>query len=171
MRVQAEERGMTVAMFPGTFDPVTNGHLDLIKRSARIFAKLIVAIFDHPVKKPLFSVDERRKLLEQATHGLANVEIDSFSHTLLVFYARQRQASVIVRGVRAIADFEYETQMTSMNRHLDDSIETVYLTPRSEYGYVASSLVKEVATYGGNVEHLVPPPVLVALKEKLQQRT
>lgn len=160
---------MTVAVFPGTFDPVTNGHLDLIQRSARIFTKLIVAIFDNPMKKQLFSVPERRELLEQSTHGLANVEIDSFSHTLLIFYAKQRHVNVIVRGVRAIADFEYETQMTSMNRHLDETIETVYLTPRSEYGYVASSLIKEVATYGGNVEHLVPPPVLLALKEKLRQ--
>ena len=160
---------MTVAVFPGTFDPVTNGHLDLIQRSARIFAKLIVAIFDNPMKKQLFTVAERRELLEQSTRGLANVEIDSFSHTLLIFYARQRQVNVIVRGVRAIADFEYETQMTSMNRHLDDTVDTVYLTPRSEYGYVASSLIKEVATYGGNVEHLVPPPVLLALKEKLRQ--
>jgi len=160
---------MTVAVFPGTFDPVTNGHLDLIQRSARIFTKLIVAIFDNPMKKQLFSVAERRELLEQSTRGLVNVEIDSFSHTLLIFYAKQRHINVIVGGVRAIADFEYETQMTSMNRHLDETIETVYLTPRSEYGYVASSLIKEVATYGGNVEHLVPPPVLLALKEKLRQ--
>lgn len=162
---------MTVALFPGTFDPVTNGHLDLIRRSSRIFETLIVAIFDNPVKKPLFSVDERRRLLEQSTRGMGNIEIESFRHTLLVFYAKQRQANVIVRGVRAITDFAYESQMTSMNRHLDDEIETVYLTPRDEYAYVASSLVKEVAAYGGNVEQLVPPPVLLALKEKLQQQS
>lgn len=160
---------MTVAVFPGTFDPVTNGHLDLIRRSSRIFEKLIVAIFDNPVKRPLFNVEERRLLLEQSTRGLGHIEIDSFSQTLLVFYARQRQAHVIVRGIRAVTDVAYESQMTSMNRHLDDEIETVYLTPRDEYAYVSSSLVKEVAAYGGNVEQLVPPPVFLALKEKLLQ--
>lgn len=162
---------MTVAIYPGTFDPITNGHLDLIKRSLRMFDKLIVAIFDHPAKGPLFSVEERRRLVEESTRGLKNIEIDMFSGTLLVFYARQRNAQVIVRGLRAIADFEYEYQMTLMNRQLDDEIETVFLTPREEYAYVASRLIKEVATYGGNVEALVPPPVALALKEKLHHRS
>ena len=162
---------MTVAVFPGTFDPVTNGHLDLIERSARLFNKLIVAIFDNPVKKQLFDVNERRRLLEQVTQDLGNVEIDSFHDTLLVFYARQHQADVIVRGVRALADFEYESQMTLMNRYLTEEIDTVYLTPRAEYSYVASSLIKEVAAYGGNVGQLVPAPVFQALKDKLQQKS
>ena len=105
---------MTVAVYPGTFDPITNGHLDLIERSLRMFDKLIVAIFDNPMKGPLFTVEERRCLVEEATQGFRNIEIDTFN-TLLVFYARQRQAQVIVRGLRAIADFEYEFQMTLMN--------------------------------------------------------
>ena len=161
---------MTVAVYPGTFDPITNGHLDLIERSLRMFDKLIVAIFDNPMKGPLFSVEERRHLIEEATKGFRNIEIDTFN-TLLVFYARQRQAQVIVRGLRAIADFEYEFQMTLMNRRLDQDVETVFLTPREEYTYVASRLIKEVAAYGGNVEHLVPPAVVVALQEKFPQKS
>ncbi|MGE3536945.1 MAG: pantetheine-phosphate adenylyltransferase [Candidatus Tectimicrobiota bacterium] len=160
---------MTVAIYPGTFDPLTNGHLDLIKRSVRMFDKLIVAIFANPGKGPLFSVDERRALIEKSIHGLGNIEIDTFNNTLLVFYAKQRQAHVIVRGLRAIADFEYEFQMTLMNRRLDEDIETVFLTPREEYTYVASRLIKEVAAYGGNVDELVPPPVALALKEKFRR--
>ncbi len=161
---------MTVALYPGTFDPLTNGHLDLIKRSIRMFDKVVVAIFESPMKGPLFSVEERRRLIEESTRGLSNIEIDTFSNTLLVFYARQRQADVIVRGLRAIADFEYEFQMTLMNRRLDEDIETVFLMPREEYTYVASRLIKEVAAYGGNVEELVPPPVALALKEKLRRQ-
>jgi pantetheine-phosphate adenylyltransferase len=161
---------MTVAVYPGTFDPITNGHLDLIERSLRMFDKLIVAIFDNPMKGPLFSVEERRHLIEEATKGFRNIEIDTFN-TLLVFYARQRQAQVIVRGLRAIADFEYEFQMTLMNRRLDQDVETVFLTPREEYTYVASRLIKEVVAYGGNVEHLVPPAVVVALQEKFPRKS
>src|SRR5262245_36640832 len=161
---------MTVALYPGTFDPLTNGHLDLIKRSVRMFDKLIVAIFESPMKGPLFSVEERRRLIEDSTRGMGNIEIDTFSNTLLVFYARQRQANVIVRGLRAIADFEYEFQMTLMNRRLDEEIDTVFLMPREEYTYVASRLIKEVAAYGGNVDPLVPPPAALALREKLSRR-
>jgi pantetheine-phosphate adenylyltransferase len=161
---------MTVALYPGTFDPLTNGHLDLIKRSIRMFDKVVVAIFESPMKGPLFSVEERRRLIEESTQGLSNIEIDTFSNTLLVFYAKQRQAHVIIRGLRAIADFEYEFQMTLMNRRLDEDIETVFLMPREEYTYVASRLIKEVAAYGGNVEELVPPPVALALKEKFRHQ-
>ena len=161
---------MTVALYPGTFDPLTNGHLDLIKRSVRMFDKVVVAIFESPMKGPLFSVEERRRLIEESTQGLSNIEIDTFSNTLLVFYAKQRQAHVIIRGLRAIADFEYEFQMTLMNRRLDEDIETVFLMPREEYTYVASRLIKEVAAYGGNVEELVPAPVALALKEKFRHQ-
>jgi pantetheine-phosphate adenylyltransferase len=161
---------MTVALYPGTFDPLTNGHLDLIKRSIRMFDKVVVAIFENPMKGPLFSVEERRRLIEESIRGLSNIEIDTFSNTLLVFYAKQRQAHVIVRGLRAIADFEYEFQMTLMNRRLDEDIETVFLMPREEYTYVASRLIKEVAAYGGNVEALVPAPVALALKEKFRHQ-
>ncbi len=159
---------MTVALYPGTFDPLTNGHLDLIMRSVRMFDKVIVAIFENTMKGPLFTVEERRRLIEESTKGLGNIEIATFSNTLLVFYAKQRQAHVIIRGLRAIADFEYEFQMTLMNRRLDEDIETVFLMPREEYTYVASRLIKEVAAYGGNVEELVPPPVALALKEKFR---
>jgi pantetheine-phosphate adenylyltransferase len=158
---------MTVAVYPGTFDPITNGHLDLIERSLRMFDKLIVAIFDNPMKGPLFDVEERRHLVAEATRGMGNIEIHTFN-TLLVFYARQCKANVIVRGIRAIADFEYEFQMTLMNRRLDEEIETVFLMPREEYSFVASRLIKEVASYGGNVEQLVPPPVIDALRKKFQ---
>jgi pantetheine-phosphate adenylyltransferase len=161
---------MTVALYPGTFDPLTNGHLDLIMRSVRMFDKVIVAIFENTMKGPLFTVEERRRLIEESTRGLANIEIATFSNTLLVFYAKQRQAHVIIRGLRAIADFEYEFQMTLMNRRLDEDIETVFLMPREEYTYVASRLIKEVAAYGGNVEELVPPPVALALKEKFRRQ-
>jgi pantetheine-phosphate adenylyltransferase len=161
---------MTVALYPGTFDPLTNGHLDLIMRSVRMFDKVIVAIFENTMKGPLFTVEERRRLIEESTQGLSNIEIDTFSNTLLVFYAKQRQAHVIIRGLRAIADFEYEFQMTLMNRRLDEDIETVFLMPREEYTYVASRLIKEVAAYGGNVEELVPPPVALALKEKFRRQ-
>jgi pantetheine-phosphate adenylyltransferase len=162
---------MTVALYPGTFDPLTNGHLDLIMRSVRMFDKVIVAIFENAMKGPLFTVDERHRLIEESTKGLVNIEIATFSNTLLVFYAKQRQAHVIIRGLRAIADFEYEFQMTLMNRRLDEDIETVFLMPREEYTYVASRLIKEVAAYGGNVEELVPPPVALALKEKFRRQT
>lgn len=159
---------MAVAVFPGTFDPVTNGHLDLIRRSAHLFDKVIVAIFNNMSKNPMFTVEERWELLAQVTADLDNVEIDSFHRTLLVTYAREHGATVLVRGVRTIADFEYEVQMTQMNRHLDDGIETVYLTPRVEYACVSSSLIKEVAILGGDVAQLVPPLALQALKDKLQ---
>ncbi|WP_179137232.1 pantetheine-phosphate adenylyltransferase [Candidatus Entotheonella palauensis] len=159
---------MTTAIFPGTFDPATNGHLDLIRRSARIFDKVVVAIFDNPSKRQMFSLEERLSLLQQITEGLGNVDIVSFQRQLTVALARTYQASVIVKGVRSVADFEYETQMASMNRYMDDDIETVYLTSRVEYSFVASSLVKEVASLGADVSELVPPVVFEALHKKLQ---
>ncbi len=158
---------MTTAIFPGTFDPATNGHLDLIQRSSRIFDKVVAAIFDNPQKKQMFSLEERLSLLQQITAELGNVEIVSFQRQLLVTLAKTYQASVIVRGVRSVADYEYEAQMTAMNRYMDDGIETVYLTPRVEYSFVASSLVKEVASLGADVSALVPPMVLEALNKKL----
>ncbi|MEE8305051.1 MAG: pantetheine-phosphate adenylyltransferase [Candidatus Tectomicrobia bacterium] len=161
---------MTVAVYPGTFDPITNGHLDLIERSLRMFDKLIVAIFDNPMKGPLFNVEERCRMVEEATRGMGNIEINTFN-TLLVFYARQCQADVIVRGIRAISDFEYEFQMTLMNRRLDDEIETVFLMPREEYSFVASRLIKEVVSYGGDVKKLVPPPAVLALEEKFKLKS
>lgn len=159
---------MTTAIFPGTFDPATNGHLDLIRRSARMFDKVVVAIFDNPQKKQMFNLEERLSLLQQMTADLGQVEIVSFQRQLLVTLAKTHRATVIVRGVRSLADFEYEAQMTVMNRYMDDGIETVYLTPRVEFSFVASSLVKEVASLGADVSALVPPVVLEALNKKLQ---
>ena len=159
---------MTTAIFPGTFDPATNGHLDLIQRSTRMYDRLVVAIFDNPSKRQMFSLEERLGLLRQITDGLNNVEIVSFQRQLLVTLAKTHGATVIVRGVRSVADFEYEAQMTAMNRYMDDDIDTVYLTPRVEYSFVASSLVKEVASLGADVAALVPPVVLEALHKKLQ---
>ena len=159
---------MTTAIFPGTFDPATNGHLDLIQRGARMYDKLVVAIFDNPSKRQMFSLEERLGLLRQISEGLDNVEIVSFQRQLLVTLANTYAATVIVRGVRSVADFEYEAQMTAMNRYMDDGIDTVYLTPRVEYSFVASSLVKEVASLGADVSALVPPVVIEALHKKLQ---
>ena len=157
---------MTVALYPGTFDPLTNGHLDLIKRSIRMFDKVVVAIFENPTKGPLFSVEERRRLIEESTRGLSNIEIDTFSNTLLVFYAKQRQAHVIVRGLRAIADFEYEFQMTMMNRHLRPQVETIFMMTGESHFYTSSRLVKEVVSLGGNVAGLIPDAVLPRLVER-----
>lgn len=160
---------MTVALYPGTFDPLTNGHLDLIQRSARLFERVIVALFDNPRKGPLFAVEERCQLIAASTADLSNITITTFSNTLLVFLAQQQQAQVLVRGLRAVTDFDYEMQMTLMNRRLAAEIETVFFMPREEYSYVSSSLIKEVVAYGGNIEALVPPPVARALQDKFRR--
>jgi pantetheine-phosphate adenylyltransferase len=146
------------AVYPGSFDPVTNGHLDIIRRGSRLFDRVVVAILRNPEKKPQFALAERRKILIKATAGIANVSVDSFDG-LLVEYARRRGARVIVRGLRALSDFEYEFQMALMNRRLDSSIETVFMMPSEAYSYLSSRLVKEVARLGGSVSGLVPPEV------------
>jgi pantetheine-phosphate adenylyltransferase len=165
-RKKNNPQGTSVAVYPGSFDPVTHGHLDVIERGARIFDRLVVAILKHPEKKPLFSLAQRAKLLHGAIDGLPNVEVDSFSG-LLVQYARRRQASVLLRGLRAVSDFEYEFQMALMNRRLDAEIETVFMMPREDYAYVSSRLVKEVASLGGDVSGLVPAKVNEVLLRKL----
>jgi len=147
---------MTCAVYPGTFDPFTRGHLDLVERALRLFPRVIVAIADNPQKAPLFSVEERKAIIRDSTRHLAGVEIDAF-HTLLVHYARERGALVVIRGLRALSDFEFEFQMALMNRKLADSIETVFLMPHEAYSYLSSRLVKEVAALGGQVDDLVPP--------------
>ncbi len=156
-----------IAVYPGSFDPATYGHLDIITRSAEIFDKLLVAVISNPNKKPLFSISERVKILKNTIKdaALKNVEIMSFEG-LLVNFMKKKNAKIIVRGLRAVSDFEYEFQMALTNRKLHPEIETVFLTPAEKWTYISSSLVKEIATLGGNVKCFVPPMVEVMLKNK-----
>lgn len=157
---------MIEAVYPGSFDPVTNGHLDVIERSARIFEKLTVAVVQNPSKNPMFSIEERVRLLGQVTSHLPNVVIDHFEG-LLVSYVRERGAQVVIKGLRAISDFEYEFQMALMNRTLDADVETLFMMTNNRYSYLSSSLVKEVARLGGPVDELVPPLVAAEVRVKL----
>jgi pantetheine-phosphate adenylyltransferase len=156
--------GLT-ALCPGTFDPVTNGHLDIIERASRRFDALVVAVLDNPAKRPLFGVEERVGLLKEVTHQLPNVEVDSFAG-LLADYARRREADVVVKGLRAVTDFEYEIQMAQMNHSLT-GLETLFMTTAPQWSFLSSSLVKEVASFGGDVSGLVPPVVAERLREHL----
>lgn len=149
---------MAVAVYPGSFDPVTFGHLDIIGRASGIFDRVYVAVLRNPSKTPLFSVDERLAMLEEACQDLANVRCEAFSG-LVVDFARSKGARVIVRGLRALSDFEYEFVMAAMNRHLNTEVETVFIMTSSEYAFVSSSLIKEVAQFGGDVTRWVPPGV------------
>ncbi len=159
--------GKLVAIYPGTFDPITNGHVDILRRAAKLFDGVIVAVAANVRKAPLFSTDERAAMIRASIAGIDRVEVDSFTG-LLVDYARRRGARVIVRGLRAIADFEYEFQFAHMNRHLAPDVETLFLMTSEESFYVSSSLVKEVAAVGGDTSRIVPPAVVVALKEKFK---
>lgn len=154
-----------LAICPGSFDPVTYGHLDIIERGARIFDHVIVAVFNNQSKQPLFSAEERVDLLKDSTKHLGNVSVDS-SEGLLIDYAIESNAQVILRGLRAVSDFEYEMQITSMNRKLDQKIETFYVMTNNQYSFLSSSIVKEVAKYHANVSDLVPSIVEKALQEK-----
>jgi pantetheine-phosphate adenylyltransferase len=154
-----------LAICPGSFDPLTNGHLDIIRRGARLFDRVVVAILGNVEKQPLFSVEERLEIARTVFAGLPGVEVDAFEG-LLVEYARRRGASAIIRGLRAISDFEYEMQMALMNRRLHDDVETVFMMPAESYSYVSSRLVKEVFALGGNVTGLVPPLVEARLRDK-----
>ena len=156
--------GLT-ALCPGTFDPVTNGHLDIIERARRHFDTVVVAVLDNPAKEPMFSVEERVSMLKEATAGLRNVEVASFSG-LLVEFAKERGSPVIVKGLRAVTDFEYEIQMAQMNRRLAD-VETFFMTTAPNWSYLSSSLVKEVARHGGDVSGLVPAVVAERLADTL----
>lgn len=154
------------AIYPGTFDPITNGHSDLIKRAARLFDTVVVAIAANPKKTPLFTLDERVELAREALVGLDNVEVSGFDR-LLADYVRRRGAQVILRGLRAVSDFEYEFQLAGMNRRLAPDVETLFLTPAEKYTYISSSLVKEVAELGGDVAQFVHPKVKAALSNRL----
>ncbi|MEG0384816.1 pantetheine-phosphate adenylyltransferase [Solibacillus cecembensis] len=154
-----------IAVVPGSFDPVTKGHLDIIRRAADVFDIVYVAVLNNSAKQSLFSIEERIKLLAEVTEDLPNIRIES-SSGLLIDYAREKKAKVIVRGLRAVSDFEYEMQITSMNRVLDENIETFFIMSKNQYSFLSSSIVKEVAKYGGNIGELVPTIVEKALKEK-----
>jgi pantetheine-phosphate adenylyltransferase len=154
-----------LAIYPGSFDPVTNGHLDLIERSSRIFDRLIVGLLVNAEKQPLFSLEERVEMAREVTRGLPNVAVETFAG-LLVDYAARKRAQVIVRGLRAFSDYEYEFQMALMNRKLSPSLETIFLMPAENYTYVSARLVKEIFRNGGSIRGLVPPLV----EERLRKR-
>jgi len=155
----------SIAVCPGSFDPVTYGHLDIITRGAKVFDEVIVAVLHNRNKEPLFSVEERVKLLEEVTKHLPNVKIDHFNG-LLVEYMETKNANTIFRGLRAVSDFEYEMQAASINRRLNPDIETFFMMTNNQYSYLSSSIVKEVAKYQGDVSSLVPPLVQEALRQK-----
>lgn len=156
-----------IAVYPGTFDPVTNGHIDLVERSLRIFDKVIVAVAENPRKKPLFTSEERIALFKKVI-GNKNVLVEGFDG-LLVDYVKKKSAAGIIRGLRAVSDFEYEMQMALMNRRLDNTIETVFLMPSEEYSFITSTIVREAASYGGDVSSLVPKAVVTKLKMKFRK--
>jgi len=158
----------SLAIYPGSFDPITNGHLDLIERASRIFGRLIVAVLTNPEKSPLFTVPERVEMLQEATREIPNVSVETFGG-LLVDYARLKRAGIILRGIRALTDYEYELQMALMNRKLEPSVETVFLVPAESYNYVSSRLVREIFQNGGSVKDLVPPVVEDRLHQKVFQ--
>lgn len=157
-----------IAVVPGSFDPITNGHIDIIRRAADVFDTVYVAVLNNSAKQPLFSIEERIALIDEVTKDLPNIRIET-SSGLLIDYAREKKAKAIVRGLRAVSDFEYEMQITSMNRVLDENIETFFIMSKNQYSFLSSSIVKEVAKYGGKVSELVPNIVDEALKEKYKQ--
>ena len=156
------------AIYPGTFDPPTNGHVDLIQRGAKLFAHLTVAVLNNPGKDPLFTVAERVEMLQEAIGALDNVSVATFDG-LTVEFARQQGASAILRGIRAISDYEYEFQMALMNRRLAPEIETVFLQPAGRYSFISSRMLKEVFSFGGDVTGLVPPNVVKRLRERINK--
>ena len=161
---------MRRAIYPGSFDPVTNGHLDIIERGCKLFDEIIIAILVNPDKKPFFTIEERREMLTQVTaeieHGSCRLRVEDFQG-LLVDYAIERKADAIVRGIRAISDYEYELQMALMNRRIEPRIETVFMMPAEAYSYVSSRLVKEVFLLGGKIEGLVPSSVEALMRKKI----
>jgi len=157
---------VTIAIYPGTFDPITNGHIDLVVRASKLFERVIVAVAINPSKEPTFTLQERVDLAEQTLSDLSNVEVCGFKG-LLVDVAKEKQADVILRGLRAVSDFEHEFQLAGMNRKMQPDIETLFLTPAEQFTYISSSLVREIAVLGGDVSGFVAPCVVDALKAKL----
>ena len=154
---------MRIAVYPGSFDPITNGHLDVVRRAARVFDRVVVGVADSEAKRPLFSANERVAMAREVLAPFANVEVLGFS-ALLMDFVRAQGAKIILRGLRAVSDFEYEFQLASMNRHLIPDIETLFLTPAEQYGFISSSLVREISRLGGDVSGFVPPAVAQALQ-------
>ena len=157
---------MHVAIVPGSFDPITNGHLDIIKRTSELFDTVYVSILSNSTKEPLFSIDERIELIKRTTKDLANVKVDTFSG-LLVDYARKKKSNCIVKGLRAVTDFEYEYQMSLTNKQLAPEIETFFITTNLKYAYLSSSIVKEVARYGGDISGMVPHEIINDIQNKI----
>jgi pantetheine-phosphate adenylyltransferase len=155
----------TLAVYPGSFDPLTNGHVDIITRGARLFDRIVVAILVNAEKAPLFSMPERVEIAREVFRDQGNVEVDTFNG-LLVDYVERRKAQVIVRGLRAVSDFEFEFQLANMSRHLDKNFETVFLTPKEQFTFISSTLVREIAVLGGDVRQFVHPIVEAALKKQ-----
>ena len=162
----SQTRSQIVGVYPGSFDPITNGHLDLILRGSRITDRLIVAVLRNEEKQPLFSAEERVEMLQEVVRDIPNVEVDSF-HGLLVDYAFRKGASVILRGIRAISDYEYELQMALMNRRLAPNVETVFMMAGEAYSFISSRIVKEVISLGGNITDLVPSCVEARLRQRI----
>lgn len=160
---------MTGAMYPGTFDPITNGHHDLVRRAANIFEPVIVAIAANPGKAPLFTVEERVELAREVLRDIPNVEVTSYKG-LTVDFAEQHGLRVVVRGLRAVSDFEFEFQLATMSRHLSDKVDYVFLTPMDQFNFISSTLVREIASMGGNVAQFVHPAVAAALKQAWARR-
>ena len=157
---------MKTAVYPGSFDPVTMGHLDIVERTSQIFDKVIIGVLNNRAKSPLFSVEERVNMLKEVTADLPNVEVQSFAG-LLIDFVRKNEAQIIVRGLRAITDFEYELQMAQTNHKMEPEIETIFLTTSLDYSYLSSTTVKEVAAFGGDISQFVPEFVADCMKEKM----
>ncbi|MGE5405499.1 MAG: pantetheine-phosphate adenylyltransferase [Candidatus Saccharibacteria bacterium] len=160
---------MRIAVYPGSFDPVTNGHIDILERASKIFDKIVIAVVKHVYKNPLFTIEERVELLHQVTGHIPNIEVDAFSG-LLVDYIKEKQACAIIRGLRTIGDFEVESQMSMMNKHLYPDAETLFIMSDAKWVFISSSNVKEAALVGGCIHGLVPPLVEETLKEKIKDR-
>ena len=159
---------MKTAIYPGSFDPVTNGHIDVIQRALKIFDKIVVAVGDNPGKKPTFTTEERIEMLKESTKDMKNIEVDSFSG-LLLDYVKSKNSNIIIRGLRAVSDFESEFQRALLNRVVDDEIETIFIMTKEDYVYLNSSIVKEMAMFNGKVNGLVPKIVEEKLKEKFSK--
>lgn len=157
------------AMYPGTFDPVTNGHLDLVRRAAKLFDRVVVAVAASPNKTPMFTLEERIGMARAALGDTPNISVDGYNG-LTVDYVRQQGLKVIIRGLRAVSDFEYEFQLATMNRHLRSEVETIFLTPAEEYTFVSSTFVREIGVLGGDISPFVPPGVAAALARKRAER-
>src|SRR6478735_2444829 len=168
VRMATLQQRARIAVYPGTFDPITNGHIDLASRAAPLFDRLIVAVADSSSKGPAFDLDERIALARTALGGIANVEVCGFA-SLLADFVEEIGAGVILRGLRAVSDFEYEFQLASMNRHLIPGVETLFLTPAEQYGFISSSLVREISRLGGDVSGFVPAAVAAALQAEWQR--